>query len=130
NLLASHLGPRDLGVALALAAQSAGVSAQDPYWLNELKRLFGAGLALIHLTGKPVTLASLADLFLGTIPVDGKRVQRLQVEMERVQNVELDTNQGRRRDRVVSELVQFTTSKSDNVETVRSFLSQVLAPFL
>ncbi|UVT16038.1 MAG: type IV secretion system DNA-binding domain-containing protein [Nitrospira sp.] len=130
NLLASHLGPRDLGVALALAAQSAGVSAKDPYWLNELKRLFGAGFALLDLTGRPLTLASLANLFLGTELVGNKRVTPLQRDLERAQPASTDEIHRRRLDRALSELAQFATARSDNVETVRSFISQVLSPFL
>ena len=60
----SRLGPYDLGVALALAAQSAGISAKEPFWLNEMKRIFGAGLNLLELLGEPQTLNRLAELLL------------------------------------------------------------------
>jgi hypothetical protein len=130
NLLASHLGPRDLGVALALAAQSAGVSAKDPYWLNEMKRLFGAGLALLHLLGEPLTLAGLAALMLGTRMESVKRITELQHRLERAQGVKLEGADQRRLDRAISELSQYTAARGDNIETVRSFVSQILSPFL
>lgn len=130
NLLASHLEPSDLGTAVALAAQSAGISASDPYWINEMKRLFGDGLTLLQLTKKPLTLRNLAQLFLGSVTVDKKRTRSLDVAVERVQLLDLDEVDARRRDAVLSSIADFVESKGDNAQTVRSFIRQILSPFL
>src|SRR5262249_50704975 len=74
NLLRCHLKPRDLGVALTLAAKAAGMTSSEAYWTNELKSLFGAGIQLLSLTGQPITLKGLADLFLGVKTAKDKTV--------------------------------------------------------
>lgn len=130
NLLASHLEPSDLGTAVALAAQSAGISASDPYWINEMKRLFGDGLTLLQLTKKPLTLRNLAQLFLGSVTVDKKRTRSLEIAVERVQLIDLDEVGARRRDAVLSSIADFVDAKGDNAQTVRSFIRQILSPFL
>lgn len=130
NLLASHLEPPDLGTAIALAAQSSGISARDPYWVNELKRLFGDGLTVLQLLGRPLTLRALAELFLGTVVVKGERKRRLDATLFSLEGAELDDEGARRRDAVLSSLEDFVTAKGDNTQTVRSFMRQVLAPFL
>jgi len=68
NIVESHLSPYDLGKALALAAQSAGITSKEPYWLNELGAVFGAGLQLWQLMqrrwGRRANLRDLVDLLL------------------------------------------------------------------
>jgi hypothetical protein len=129
NILLSHLPPQDLGVALAMAAQSAGISTQEPYWINELKRLFGAGLSLLALLDHPLTLHGLAQLFLGRSK-SGAQSDHLTLELGHAYEQPLDDAGARRRDRAVNELTQFTAMKGDNADTVRSFVGQVLSPFL
>jgi hypothetical protein len=135
NLLCSNLGPRDLGVALALAAESAGISTKEPYWLNELKRIFGAGLALLEIVGRKLTLLNLAQLLLGLteeMKANGERMSVLEGELFRSGTLAktFDNEKARRLDRAISELGQFTKSQGQNADTVRSFVSQVLSPFL
>jgi hypothetical protein len=132
NLLLSNLGPRDLGVALALAAESAGISTKEPYWLNELKRIFGAALALLEIKGRKLTLRNLAELLLGEEKdKKGERRSRLEGALYVAdQGEKLDEAQSRKLDRAVAELSQFTKSQGNNADTVRSFVSQVLSPFL
>lgn len=66
NIIHSFLRPLSLGSALAMAAQSAGVSASEPFWLNELQRIFGAALDVLSLYQSTVpTLADLVELLLG-----------------------------------------------------------------
>ncbi len=73
NILDCFLEPTDLGKALAMAAQSAGISSKEPYWLNELGSILGAGLGLLYsmrnkLKSKP-TLSDLVELLLGEVNV-------------------------------------------------------------
>lgn len=138
NLLRSHLSPRDLGVALALAAQAAGFAGGDPYWLNEMKRIFSAGLMLLDLMGQPVTLGCLANLLLKSHLVPGKREGETQVESvlatllkdAQEHRAGLEADDQRRLDNALSDLVQFSAAKGENADTVRSFLHQALAAFL
>jgi len=130
NLLCSNLGPRDLGAALAMAAQSAGISSKEPYWLNEMKRIFGAGLTLLNILGRKSTLHNLADLLLSTEKVGKERRAALVGDIGEAENLPGDEKTVRNRERAISELEQFTATHGDNAETVRSFISQVLSPFL
>jgi len=136
NLLASHLPPHDLGVALALAAQSAGVGGgREPYWINQLKLLFGAGLAALQLLAEPMTLQRLAEIFLGsvTVEVNGKtRVMSLLgntvVKLEKLESS--GSGFDRRRARIMAVLRPYDSATGNNAETARTFVQQVLAPFL
>jgi hypothetical protein len=140
NLLRTHLGPHDLGVALALAAQAAGVGGSEPFWVNQLKLLFGAGLAALELRGQPLTLNALATMLLTNIPVapnPARGINRatespmLSNEVDRLKAlVPSDDATRRRRDRVLSVLAPFASAKGDNTDTVRAFIQQVLSPFL
>jgi hypothetical protein len=135
NILKSALGPRDLGVALALAAESGGISAKEPYWLNEMKRIFGAGLALLEMRKKPMTLLSLAELLL--LESEAKpgepREPRFAVELSRLRESlreNPDPKTDRNCARVTAEFAQYQSGRGNNADTVRSFISQVLSPFL
>lgn len=136
NLLASHLEPTDLGTAIALAAQSSGISASDPYWINEMKRLFGDGLAVIKLLERPMTLRRLATLFLTSTRTWSDRKKKteersmLKTQLDRLRNAKLSEADARRRDAIISSLTDYETAKSDNAHTVRTFIRQILAPFL
>jgi hypothetical protein len=131
NLLCGGtLGPRDLGVALALAAQSAGISSKEPFWLNDMKRIFGAGLQLLTVLDRKPTLHNLADLLLSRVKVKGTRRAALEGVIESAEGLSLDEKQARNRDRAISELEEYAESRGDNAQTVRSFISQVLSPFL
>jgi hypothetical protein len=130
NLLASHLPPVDLGVVLALAAQSTGVGGSEPYWINQLKLLFGQGLLALSLLEQPLTLRSLAELFLLTVQGKKGRVDQLALMLDELETKQLGPNDVRRRDRALSALRPFAGGKGENVETTRSFIQQVLSPFL
>jgi type IV secretion system coupling TraD/TrwB family protein len=132
------LGPRDLGVALALAAQSAGISAREPFWLNEMKRLFGAGLSLLGILGKPQTLNQLAELLLGRETGAGKPKTTLDTQLytanselaKKVEARTIDGDEQRKWKRTISELSAFADGQGENASTTRSFISEVLSPFL
>jgi hypothetical protein len=134
NLLQSHLKPRDLGVALTLAAQAAGITSSEAYWTNELKTLFGAGLQILGLLGDPITLNSLADFFLGIqVAEDNTTFTSLEIALDKLQaKMVVFTPQDAQRARAARTVIvsSYVKSKGDNAETVKSFVRQVLAPFL
>ncbi len=134
NLLRTHLAPHDLGVALALSAQAAGIGGSEPYWTNQLKLLFGSGLAAIQLLGGVPTLGALATMLLTSIQATSngrsRSVSALGVMIERLNNAELDDVGRRRRARILAVLDPFEAAKGNNADTTRSFIQQALAPFL
>jgi type IV secretory system conjugative DNA transfer VirD4/TraG family protein len=71
NILDSFLEPMDLGKAMSMAAISAGISSKEPYWMNELGTIFGAGIELLDLVRphhhRVPTLFRLAELLLGEV---------------------------------------------------------------
>ncbi len=134
NILASHLSPRDLGVALALAAQAAGIAGGDPYWINEMKRIFGAGLMLLKLGNQPLTLAKIAELLIKYVYEETGTQKKLELEIKRANSKDfrskLSNDDQRRLDHALSDLAEFSQAKGENADTVRSFLHQALSPFL
>jgi hypothetical protein len=136
NLLRSHLKPRDLGVALTLAAQAAGITSSEAYWTNELKGLFGAGLQILELLGQPVTMASLADFFLGVQEAkDRSTFMTLEVMLDllktKLDSGALTAKDVKRAQAARTVIVNsYVQPRGDNAETVKSFVRQVLAPFL
>ncbi len=67
NILDCALDPFDRGRAVALAAQAAGISAREPYWLQQLGRLCGAALHVLEFVhGIKPTLRDLASTLLGS----------------------------------------------------------------
>jgi hypothetical protein len=132
NLLRCHLAPHDLGVALALAGQAAGVGGNEPYWINQLKLLFGAGLAALDLLGEVGTLRALAEMFLLNDPGKPGRpdTPKLGALVEVLKSKQLDAHGIRRRDRISAVLSPFLSGKGENHDTTRTFLQQVLSPFL
>jgi hypothetical protein len=58
---APHLAPLNLGAALAMAAESAGIKSAEKSWMNELKTLFGAALHVLS-TAYPSESPTLADM--------------------------------------------------------------------
>ncbi|MGP0593951.1 type IV secretion system DNA-binding domain-containing protein [Nitrospira sp. T9] len=76
NAIHSYLKPYDKGMALALAAKSAGVDSKEQYWMNNLALLFGAGLQLLELKSREFkslpTLKDLAILFIDSTKVGEK----------------------------------------------------------
>ena len=64
NVINSGLDPYELGKQLVKAAQSAGVSTSDPYWMLAWGNLFGAALYLLSLENDAATLKTLMDAVL------------------------------------------------------------------
>lgn len=86
NIIDCFLEPVDLGKAMAMAAQSAGISSKEPFWLNELGTIFGAGLGMLHLLRveyqrKP-TLKDLVDILLGEADVGEEGSPRFKPNLE------------------------------------------------
>jgi hypothetical protein len=65
NVIDCALSPSELGKMLVLAAQSAGVSAREPFWFIAWSNLFSAVLTLLEYTESFVpTITRLLDLIL------------------------------------------------------------------
>jgi hypothetical protein len=74
NVIDSALSPTELARMLVLAAQSAGVSAREPFWFMAWTNLFGAALTLLEYKETHVpTLSLLIDQVLLPHP-DGRAV--------------------------------------------------------
>lgn len=68
NVIDSFLEPDSLGRALSMAAQSAGISSKEPYWMNQLGALLAAAIQVLKLLSatdnKLPTLRDVARLLL------------------------------------------------------------------
>jgi hypothetical protein len=67
NVIDCPLAPSDLGEALVLAARSAGIGASEPFWLQQMAKVFGSIIALMKYQrpNEPPTLAQLMDVAVG-----------------------------------------------------------------
>jgi hypothetical protein len=75
NVIDCSLSPSELGKMLVLAAQSAGVSAKDPFWFLAWSNLFSAALTLLEYTEDCVpTIPVLLDHILLPDRLRGKPV--------------------------------------------------------
>jgi hypothetical protein len=67
NVIDCTLAPADLGEALVLAARSAGIGASEPFWLQQMAKVFGSVIALMkyRCPNEPPTLAQIMDVAVG-----------------------------------------------------------------
>jgi hypothetical protein len=67
NVIDCPLAPSDLGEALVLAARSAGIGASEPFWLQQMAKVFGSIITLMKYQrpNEPPTLAQLMDVAVG-----------------------------------------------------------------
>jgi hypothetical protein len=65
NLLDVQLDPSEKAVALVLAAQCAGESPKDPFWVKSWTNVFIGAAHILHALGRDVTLAALVEATMG-----------------------------------------------------------------
>jgi hypothetical protein len=86
NILDCYLQPVDLGKAMSMAAQSAGISSKEPYWLNELGTIFGAGMELLYfqrnLRKTKPNLKNLVELLLDVVDTKELGPDRFQPKLK------------------------------------------------
>src|SRR5262249_43539656 len=61
NVIDCTLSPADLGEALVLAARSAGIGASEPFWLQQMAKVFGA-IDSLHRLVTPDSAPTLKEL--------------------------------------------------------------------
>ncbi len=77
NVIDCMLAPRDLAKILVLAAQSGGIGARDPYWLQQMTSALGAIMTLFEVVeGKKPTLADVISAAVGSVEVAGPKGPR------------------------------------------------------
>ena len=137
NVLDCFMSPDSLGSALALAAQAAGISGKEPFWLNEIGSLAGATLALMRFlrpwTGTTETLKQLAWCLIGTGEQDesGTVISNLQalIDAVRLRMRGLDENLQQDVDIHISTLHNHLRSDPKNRTTLTSFMNQAFGRF-
>jgi hypothetical protein len=67
NVVDCTLAPTDLGEALVLAARSAGIGASEPFWLQQMSKVFGSIIALMRYLNpnEAPTLRQIMDMAVG-----------------------------------------------------------------
>jgi hypothetical protein len=85
NVIDGPLSPTDLGEALVLAARSAGIGASEPFWLQQMAKVFGAIVALLRLLapGKAPTLADVMWYAVGSTHGETSSVENLETLIKR-----------------------------------------------
>lgn len=138
NVLDCFMSPDSLGSALSLAAQSAGVSGKEPFWLNEIGALTGATLALMRFlrpwTGTTETLKQLAWCLIGTEDQrdeTGKAKSNLQALIDAVRLRMRELSEDRKHDlRIhITTLENHLNSDPKNRTTLLSFMNQAFGRF-
>ena len=77
NVIDCMLAPRDLAKILVLAAQSGGIGARDPYWLQQMTSALGAIMTLFELVeNRKPTLADVISAAVGSVETTGPRGTR------------------------------------------------------
>jgi len=132
NIIDSYLEPVNLGQALSMAAQSAGITSREPYWMNSLARIFGAAAEVLNLMQpyykrKP-TLARLVDMLLGVtrLPEPASNVR------EHLRFAEHFVNEWCKLKRDRFEVARDTLERfeaSKDHETLRDFIDQAYGAF-
>jgi hypothetical protein len=140
NVLDCFLTPANLGRALALAARSAGISSKEPYWLNQMGKLLGAGLQLLELLsdtlGQKPTLRALIQLMLRDVGVKkntGTIEYRPMLSIYLEEAISLSSGwSDERRERfeiVRSQLARHLNDTSSNRNTLNDFIEQAFGLF-
>src|SRR5262249_28071924 len=85
NVIDCPLAPSDLGEALVLAARSAGIGASEPFWLQQMAKVFGSIIALMKYQrpNEPPTLAQLMDVAVGEGILQGT-IKKVRESIEKV----------------------------------------------
>lgn len=135
NIINSALDPYELGQQLVLAAQSAGVSTSDPYWLLAWGNLFGAACYLLSLGNEAITLKHLIDAVLTVEPdnrlASSSPVRRIQ-RIARQQRESLqDPSSGEPQDaeQAINQIETFFSQENDNIATIEAIITRAYGPF-
>lgn len=131
NVIHSVLDPYELGHQLVLAAQSAGVSTSDPYWILAWGNLFGAALYLLSLGNEVVTLKRLLDTVL-TQEDDGlkseRRIQHL-ARQQRLNLVNLRPEEQQDAEQAINQIENFFRQENENISTIEAIVTSAYSPF-
>ncbi|KAA0231947.1 hypothetical protein EDS67_00700 [candidate division KSB1 bacterium] len=136
NVINSALDPYELGNQLVLAAQSAGVSTSDPYWLLAWGNLFGAACSLLSLGHEVVTLKQLLDALLiveldNTLTSD-KPERRIQhIARRQRKNLENLSSEDERYDaeRAINQIENFFRQENENIATIEAIITRAYSAF-
>jgi TraM recognition site of TraD and TraG len=137
NVIDSGLDPYELGQQLVLAAQSAGVSTSDPYWILAWGNLFGAAMyVLAHQPGgNVVTLRDLLDAVLGSDAdaslLDGASERRIQSIARQARATLDDLPELQRQDmlQAINQVETFFRQENENVATIEAIVTRAYSPF-
>lgn len=135
NLIDCSLDPNELGRALVLAAQGAGVAASEPFWFIAWSNLFGAAMYLLDWLGEDViTLRELCDAVLDVEPgagPDGAGERRIQT-LTREGRLQLDSLPEERRgdaEHAINQVEAFYRQEPDNIATVEAIINRAYSAF-
>lgn len=130
NIIDCALEPHELGRALVLAAQGAGVAASEPFWFIAWSNLFGAAMYLLDWLGEDViTVAELTDAVLDVVPGEGpdgsgeRRIQRLAREGRELLDG-LPDDKRRDAEQAINQVEGFYRQEPDNIATVEALISR------
>lgn len=143
NIINAPLRHLDLGAALSMAAQSAGIGSIEASWMNELLTIFGATIHILHATyNRPPTLRDVAMSLLQDVPVsepalaggegNGRApmiqevieqdLEATRASLSNTEQADLDTSC-----RVIGQYIHYD---SRNYGILRSFIQQSFGSFL